>query len=90
MIRTVALCGGSGGEFIPDAIAAGADCYVTGEIRYHDYFEAGNCMLVALGHYESEQYAIDLLYRQLQKICTDDNSIRLIKTSINTNPLRRL
>ena len=74
LIRTVALCGGSGGEFIPDAIAAGADCYVTGEIRYHDYFEAEGRMLVALGHYESEQYTIDLLCRKLQEIVSQESS----------------
>lgn len=74
LIRTVALCGGSGGEFIPDAIAAGADCYVTGEIRYHDYFEAEGRMLVALGHYESEQYTIDLLARKLQEIISQEST----------------
>ena len=74
LIRTVALCGGSGGEYIPDALAAGADCYVTGEIRYHDYFEAEGRMLVALGHYESEQYTIDLLCRKLQDIISQENA----------------
>lgn len=74
LIRTVALCGGSGGEYIPDALAAGADCYVTGEIRYHDYFEAEGRMLVALGHYESEQYTIDLLCRKLQEIISQENA----------------
>ena len=86
LIRTVALCGGSGGEFIPDAIAAGADCYVTGEIRYHDYFEAEGRMLVALGHYESEQYTIDLLASSLENIVSD--SIPVLKTTLNTNPIK--
>lgn len=124
LIRTVALCGGSGGEYIPDAIAAGADCYVTGEIRYHDYFEAEGRMLVALGHYESEQYTTDLLCRKLQEILSQENascgsttafssaspvpsscpsscassspsscaspSIPVLKTSLDTNPLRSL
>ena len=88
LIRTVALCGGSGGEFIPDAIAAGADCYITGEIRYHDYFEAEGRMLVALGHYESEQYTIDLLARYLEGIVLA--SVPILKTTLNTNPLRSL
>ena len=88
LIRTVALCGGSGGEFIPDAIVAGADSYVTGEIRYHDYFEAEGCMLVALGHYESEQYTIDLLARYLEGIVLA--SVPILKTTLNTNPLRSL
>lgn len=88
LIRTVALCGGSGGEFIPDAIAAGADCYITGEIHYHDYFEAEGRMLVALGHYESEQYTIDLLARYLEGIVLA--SVPILKTTLNTNPLRSL
>ena len=88
LIRTVALCGGSGGEFIPDAIAAGADCYITGEIRYHDYFEAEGRMLVALGHYESEQYTIDLLARYLEGVVLA--SVPILKTTLNTNPLRSL
>ncbi len=121
LIRTVALCGGSGGEYIPDALAAGADCYVTGEIRYHDYFEAEGRMLVALGHYESEQYTIDLLCRKLQDIISQENApcgasshsscaspaqpscdpsfqascvsgqkIPVLKTTLDTNPLRSL
>ena len=88
LIRTVALCGGSGGEYIPDALAAGADCYITGEIRDHDYFEAEGCMLVALGHYESEQYTIDLLARYLEGIVLA--SVPILKTTLNTNPLRSL
>lgn len=90
LIRKVALCGGSGGEYIPDAIAAGADCYVTGEIRYHDYFEADGRMLVALGHYESEQYTIDLLCRKLQTIISPEHKIPVLKTTLDTNPLRSL
>ncbi len=104
LIRTVALCGGSGGEFIPDALAAGADCYITGEIRYHDYFEAEGRMLVALGHYESEQYTIDLLCRKLQELVSQENSSGasepssasslqtppVLKTTLNTNPLKGL
>lgn len=93
LIRTVALCGGSGGELIRDAVAAGADCYVTGEIRYHDYFEADGCMLVALGHYESEQYTMDLLLRYLKQALSDSGSsvpVPLHRSAIVTNPLGHL
>ncbi len=90
LIRTVALCGGSGGEYIPDAIAAGADCYVTGEIRYHDYFEAEGRMLVALGHYESEQYTMDLLFRKLHEIISSEQNTPVLKTTLDTNPLKGL
>lgn len=86
IIRTVALCGGSGGELIREAVAAHADCFVTGEIRYHDYFEAGDCALVALGHYESEQFTMDLLCRYLKEKLPK-MADRIFKTAVNTNPL---
>lgn len=90
-IRTVALCGGSGGEFIRDAIAAGADCYVTGEIRYHDYFEADGCMLVALGHYESEQFTMDLLERYLKQTVSDaGDNVPVCRSALVTNPMEYL
>ena len=86
LIRTVALCGGSGGELVRDAVTAHADCFVTGEIRYHDYFEAGDCALVALGHYESEQFTMDLLCRYLKETLPEIAD-RIFKTALNTNPL---
>lgn len=53
-IHKVALCGGSGAFLIEHAMACGADAYVTGDLKYHDFFEAGNMMLADIGHYESE------------------------------------
>lgn len=53
-IRTVALCGGSGSEFIPDAEQQGADVYLTGEIGYHRLFGHDRILLVEAGHYETE------------------------------------
>lgn len=54
-IRRVALCSGSGGEFISDAIAAGADAYITSDTRYHDFVDHGRAILmVDTGHFESE------------------------------------
>lgn len=55
LIRTVALCSGSGGEFIPDAIRAGADAYITSDVRYHDFLDHGrDIIIVDTGHFESE------------------------------------
>ena len=55
MIARVALCSGAGGEFITAAIGQGADAYVTSDIRYHDFMDHGErIMLVDTGHYESE------------------------------------
>ncbi len=85
-IKRVALCGGAGSFLIPKALAAQADAYVTGDIKYHEFFDADARMLLAdIGHYESEQFTIGLLQEKLeQKFPT----FAVLKTSINTNPVR--
>lgn len=60
-ITKVALCGGSGSEFISNAERCGADAYLTGEIGYHRFFGHDNILLVEAGHYETEQYTCNLL-----------------------------
>ncbi len=56
-IKTVALCGGAGAFLIAQARAAGADAYVTGDVKYHEFFGAGGrLMLCDVGHFESEQF----------------------------------
>lgn len=55
VIHTVALCGGSGAEFIPDAIAAGADIFISADIKYHEFTTNSQEIVIAdIGHYESE------------------------------------
>ncbi len=55
-VSTVALCSGSGGEFIADAIKAGADVYVTSDVRYHDFLDYHrDILIVDTGHYDSEK-----------------------------------
>ncbi len=67
-IRKVAVCGGSGSFLIRDAMKAGADIFITGDVKYHDFFEAENKMLIAdIGHFESEQFAKELIYNVLNK-----------------------
>jgi len=67
-IRKVAVCGGSGRFLIRDAMKAGADIFITGDVKYHDFFEAENKMLIAdIGHFESEQFAKELIYNVLNK-----------------------
>ena len=67
-IRRVALCGGSGSFLINSAIAANADVFLSGDIKYHDFFmsEAG-ILLADIGHYESEQFTKELLFTLLTK-----------------------
>jgi len=56
-IEHVAICGGSGAFLIDDAKRAKADIYVTSDIKYHEFFDADNEIIIAdIGHYESEQY----------------------------------
>lgn len=55
VIRKVALCGGAGASMIKNAIDSGADVFVTGDIKYHDFTDFGLDILLAdIGHYESE------------------------------------
>lgn len=81
-IRSVALCGGAGAFLLPQAVAKGADCFISGEFHYHDYFDPGT-LLIELGHYESEQFTQDLLKESLERAFPE---IEIVKTSVNTNP----
>lgn len=61
-IKTLALCGGSGGEFFGAAQTQGADVYITGDVRYHDFVDAEkSTWLVDIGHYESEFFVKELI-----------------------------
>ncbi|HEY6063554.1 MAG TPA: Nif3-like dinuclear metal center hexameric protein [Chitinophagaceae bacterium] len=84
-IKRVALCGGAGSFLISKALAAGADAYITADIKYHEFFDANSRMLIAdIGHYESEQFTIDLLQEILgQKFPT----FAVLKTKVKTNPV---
>lgn len=67
-VRRVAFCGGSGAEFIVDAMAAGADIYMTGDLKYHDFQRAeGRMVLADIGHYESEQFAKEIIFRAISE-----------------------
>lgn len=55
VVRRVAMCGGSGAEFIAEAVKSGADAYVTGDIKYHDFTTwSADILLADIGHFESE------------------------------------
>lgn len=60
-VRRVAICGGAGSFLIGDAKAQGADIYLTGDLKYHDFQQAeGSIVLADIGHYHSEQFAKDI------------------------------
>jgi dinuclear metal center YbgI/SA1388 family protein len=84
-IKKVALCGGAGSFLITKALAAGADAYVTGDIKYHEFFDANQRLLVAdIGHYESEQFTISLLQEVLEQKFPN---FAVLKTGVRTNPV---
>ncbi|MBK6341063.1 MAG: Nif3-like dinuclear metal center hexameric protein [Flavobacteriales bacterium] len=65
-IRRVAICGGSGAFLIGAAKASAADAYITGDVKYHEFFEAdGRLVLADIGHYGSEQFTMHLIQRRL-------------------------
>ncbi len=66
-VSTVALCGGSGSSLIEDAIAAGAQMYVCGDISYHHFFAPQGIMLADAGHFETEVDIVEIFYGILRK-----------------------
>ncbi|MBR1766212.1 MAG: Nif3-like dinuclear metal center hexameric protein [Bacteroidales bacterium] len=67
-VYRVALCGGSGAPFIADAIAAHADLYLTADLKYHDFQRSdGHLILADAGHYETEQFAKEIIYRAISE-----------------------
>jgi dinuclear metal center YbgI/SA1388 family protein len=85
-LQKIALCGGAGSFLLPTAIAAGAQAYITGDVKYHEFFDADQKIFLAdIGHYESEQFTIELLTEFLQK---KFSSFAVLKTEINTNPVK--
>jgi dinuclear metal center YbgI/SA1388 family protein len=85
-IKKVAMCGGAGSFLISKALAAGADAFITADMKYHEFFDANGRLLIAdIGHYESEQFTINLLQEVLeQKFPT----FAVLKTAVETNPVR--
>lgn len=67
-IKRVALCGGAGSFLLKRAIAAGADAFISADFKYHEFFDADGRILIAdIGHYESEQFTIELLRELLSE-----------------------
>ncbi|HQB63252.1 MAG TPA: Nif3-like dinuclear metal center hexameric protein [Sedimentibacter sp.] len=68
-VKKVAFCGGSGSEFIQDAIRQGADVYITGDIKYHQAQEAlkNNLCIIDGGHYNTEVHSMELIEEVIKK-----------------------
>ena len=66
-VARVALCGGSGAEFIPLAREKGAQAYVCADISYHNFFTPEGFMVADIGHFESEVEITEILFSKLKK-----------------------
>ena len=88
LIQKVALCGGSGAFLLPKAVRANADVFITGEVKYHDYFfYEKDILIAAIGHYESEQYTKEIFYSILKEMFP---RLNVEMTRVNTNPIKYL
>ena len=87
-IKKVAVLGGSGSFAIKHAIQAGADAFLTADLKYHNFYEAENQLLLAdVGHYESERftknYIVDFLRKKIPNFA-------IVLSEENTNPVKYL
>ena len=87
-LKTIALCGGSGSFLIDTAKTQKLDCFITSDLKYHEFFEADNqLLLVDIGHGESEQYVPDLIVAYLSiKFPT----FAVLRSLVNTQPVTYL
>ncbi|MCB9317148.1 MAG: Nif3-like dinuclear metal center hexameric protein [Lewinellaceae bacterium] len=84
-VQRVAVCGGSGSFLLPDALRAGADTFVTADFKYHEFFDAEGQLIIAdVGHFESEQFTIELLYELIHEKFPN---FALHLTELSTNPV---
>ncbi len=87
-VQRVALCGGAGSFLLPKAKQVGAQVFITGDYKYHDFFDAEDQILIAdVGHYESEQFTIPLL-RELLSEKFPNFAVHLAE--VQTNPVHYL
>ena len=84
-VKKIAVCGGSGSFLLKQAISAGADFFVSGDFKYHQFFDAENKIVIAdIGHFESEQFTKELFYELLTKKFP---KFALHLSEANTNPV---
>jgi len=87
-ITRVAVCGGAGSFLLRDAIHSHADIFITGDFKYHQFFDAeGRIIIADIGHFESEQYTKELFYELLTR---KFSTFAIRFTKVNTNPIKYL
>ena len=84
-IKKVAVCGGSGSFLIHDSIIKGASAFVTGDLKYHQFAEPEDrLLLVDAGHFETERHTVEIFYDFLTK---NFPTFAFYFSEVNTNPV---
>jgi len=94
-IKTVAVLGGAGSFAIKNAISSEADVFLTADLKYHQFYEAENKILLAdVGHFESERYTknyiFDFLIEKMTNFANNLKITKIILSEENTNPVKYL
>jgi dinuclear metal center YbgI/SA1388 family protein len=84
-VGRVAVCGGSGSFLLPEAMACGADVFVTADVSYHRFFEPeGRLLLADIGHWESEQFTVPLIADRLRQLFP---TFAVLSSERSSNPI---
>lgn len=84
-IKKVGVLGGSGASGIAAALRNNCDAYLTGDLKYHDFFSVEDKMLLCdIGHFESEQFVVQQIFEKLSQKFT---TFAVLKSEENTNPV---
>ena len=84
-VKKVAICGGAGDFLLDEALKAGADAFITGEMHYHQYFGyEQQIQICVIGHYQSEQFTAEVFEEIIQQECP---GVKTVIAETNTNPI---
>jgi dinuclear metal center YbgI/SA1388 family protein len=87
-IKTVAVCGGSCGDLVDEAIKQNADAFVTADLKYHTFQDAeGKILLIDAGHYETESPILDEIKKRLESFLNENKKVKVLKFKGSTNPI---
>ena len=87
-INKVAVCGGSCGELLDEAINQNVDAFVTADLKYHTFHEAEDkILLIDAGHYETEVPILDEIKSRLDSLLNKDKKTKVLKFKGSTNPI---
>ena len=91
-IQHIAVCGGAGGDLLPEALSTNVDAFITSDIRYHTFQKAGNSLaLIDAGHWETEQLILKPIADRLRSVArTEREPLTVMITKHKTNPIKIL